>query len=330
MMEHMENSEFEDRGSSGPRVLSLFTGCGGLDLGFETIGAQTVECVDNDHESVKTLHHNRPDWKVFEGDICDYRPISSDVDIVIGGPPCQGFSTAGYGDPKDPRNYLWREYFRVVQEVRPRAIVLENVSALAHKRNNDHLTGIIDTLKRNGYDFAFDVLNAAEFGVPQVRRRLIVVGIRNGKASLPSPMTADNPMTVKDAIGDLENAPENAAFSHVIPRHARHVVKRWDALLPGETDPKYRRSRLIYDKPSVTIRAGGGYGPRGDHLAGFHPPIHPTQARQLTVREAARIQSFPDEWILRGSKTAQGRQIGNAVPVALARAIADHVANLLS
>lgn len=311
------------------RVLSLFSGGGGLDLGFELAGAQTVECVDNDPESCKTLRFNRPEWSVFEGDIRGYEPKVENIDVVIGGPPCQGFSSAGKGDPSDPRNYLWQEYFRVVDAVQPRAIVLENVSALAHGRNGDHLQGIMRALERSGYTFEMGVLNAADYGVPQARRRLIVIGLKNGEPSLPRPTTAESPMTVKEAIGDLESTPYDAKFSHVPPKHAPHVAARWAKLAPGEVDPNYRRGRLDYDKPSVTIRAGGGKGPRGDHLAGFHPPIHPTQPRQLTVREAARIQSFPDEWVLQGSKTAQGRQIGNAVPVALAEAIGNHVTALL-
>ncbi|MBN7457561.1 DNA cytosine methyltransferase [Mycobacteroides abscessus] len=313
----------------GPlRVLSLFSGAGGLDLGFEAAGAQTVVCVDNDPEACKTLRYNRPEWEVFEGDIREYQPDVENIDIVIGGPPCQGFSSAGKGNPDDPRNFLWQEYFRVVEAVRPRAMVLENVSALAHSRNGDHLSGIMKALEKIGYHFEMGVLNAADYGAPQARRRLIVIGLRDGVPSLPAP-TVDTPMTVKEAIGDLESAPHDPEFSHVPPKHAPHVAARWELLAPGEVDPNYRRGRLDYDKPSVTIRAGGGYGPRGDHLAGFHPPIHPTQPRQLTVREAARLQSFPDEWILQGSKTAQGRQIGNAVPVKLAEAIARHVVALL-
>lgn len=312
-----------------PRVLSLFSGGGGLDLGFERAGAETVVCVDNDPESCKTLRYNRPQWNVFEGDIRKYKPAVEDIDVVIGGPPCQGFSSAGKGDPNDPRNYLWQEYFRVVDAVKPRAIVLENVSALAHGRNGDHLQGIMRALEKSGYKFEMGVLNAADYGVPQARRRLIVIGLRDGEPSLPEPTTKGTPVTVKDAIGDLENAPYDREFSHVPPNHAPHVAARWAGLAPGEVDPNYRRGRLDYDKPSVTIRAGGGYGPRGDHLAGFHPPIHPTQPRQLTVREAARIQSFPDDWILQGSKTAQGRQIGNAVPVKLGEAIGRHVVGLL-
>lgn len=321
-------SSFASEG--GPRVLSLFTGAGGLDLGFEAEGADTVACVDNDFESCKTLRFNRPDWNVYEGDIRDYAPALGDIDVVIGGPPCQGFSSAGKGDPQDPRNLLWKEYFRVVNAVRPRAIVLENVSALAHKKNGDHLTGIMHALEDSGYAFAFGVLNAADFGVPQSRRRLIVIGLKEGVPTLPSPTHGPGAyVTVRDAIADLEHLVDEE-FNHVPPRHAPHVAQRWEKLAPGEVDPNYRRARLDYDKPSVTIRAGGGYGPRGDHLGGFHPPIHPSQPRQLTVREAARLQSFPDEWILKGSKTAQGRQIGNAVPVELARAIAAHVLRLMA
>lgn len=324
-----ETAQRRSAKKKAPRVLSLFSGGGGLDLGFELAGAETVVCVDNDHESCKTLRYNRPEWEVFEGDIRNYEPDVEDIDIVIGGPPCQGFSSAGKGDPNDPRNYLWQEYFRVVDAVQPRAIVLENVSALTHSKNGSHLQGIIDSLETRGYTFTKGVLKASDFGVPQARRRLIVIGLLEGEPSLPEPTTADNPVTVKEAIGDLESAPYDPEFSHVPPNHAPHVAARWDKLAPGEVDPNYRRGRLDYDKPSVTIRAGGGYGPNGNHLAGFHPPIHPTQPRQLTVREAARIQSFPDDWILKGSKTAQGRQIGNAVPVKLAEAIAHHVVGLL-
>lgn len=310
------------------RVVSLFTGCGGLDLGFEAAGCDTIAAVDNDFEACKTLRYNRPKWEIFEGDIRDYNPVIRDVDIVIGGPPCQGFSTAGKGDPNDPRNFLWQEYMRVVDQLQPRAVVLENVSALAHKKNGDHLTGIMSTLEEQGYGFAMGVLNAADYGVPQSRRRLIVVGLRDGTPTLPAPTHKGKHVTVRQALAGLDGNfdPE---FSHVPPRHAPHVVERWSRLAPGESDPNYRRARLDADKPSTTIRAGGGYGPRGDHLAGFHPPIHPWHPRQLTVREAARLQSFPDDWIFKGSKTAQGRQVGNAVPVRLAEAIGSHVVSML-
>jgi len=312
------------------RYVSLFSGGGGLDLGFERAGWEPVVCVDNDPVSCDTLAYNRPGWNVVCDDIrnFDATPYAG-VDAVVGGPPCQGFSTAGKGDPDDPRNFLWLEYMRVVSEVRPRAVVIENVSALTHRRNGDHLSGIMNALEEQGYTFAYGVLNAADYGVPQGRRRLIVIGILDAEASLPLPTTADDQPTVGDAILDLAGLPDDPEFNHVANRHAPHVAERWAKLAPGQDDPNYRRSRLDAAKPSMTIRAGGGYGPKGNHLAGFHPPIHPTLPRQLTVREAARIQTFPDEWILRGPKTIQGRQIGNAVPVNLAAAIASHLAALL-
>ncbi|MBP1326428.1 DNA (cytosine-5)-methyltransferase 1 [Leucobacter exalbidus] len=312
------------------RYVSLFSGGGGLDLGFELAGWEPAVCLDHDPIACETLSFNRPKWNVVCGDIRDFdaSPYAG-VDAVVGGPPCQGFSSAGRGNPDDPRNFLWVEYMRIVREVKPRAIVLENVSALTHRKNDDHLSGIMSALSEMGYEFSMGVLNAAEFDVPQARKRLIVVGLMGGGASLPSPIVGLPPKTVWDAIGDLESWDDKPELNHVANKHAKHVVERWKKLGAGEEDPNYRRSRLNPNKPSVTIRAGGGYGPNGNHLAGFHPPIHPTLPRQLTVREAARIQTFPDSWILQGPKTIQGRQIGNAVPVKLAYAVGNHVKNLL-
>ncbi|WP_160331275.1 DNA cytosine methyltransferase [Rhodococcus ruber] len=313
-----------------PQVVSLFSGGGGLDLGFEAAGCDVAVCIDHDPVACDTLRHNRPEWNVICDDIRNFcaTPYRG-ADIVAGGPPCQGFSTAGKGNPNDPRNFLWKEYMRVVEEVQPRAVVLENVSALSHKRNDDHLTGIMHHLNEEGFNFAYGVLNAADYGVPQARRRLIILGVRNGVASLPEPITKNSPIPVWDAISDLVDHPSDPSLNHTPNRHAPHVIERWNRLGPGESDPNYNRARLDPKKPSVTIRAGGGYGPSGNHLAGFHPPIHPTLPRQLTVREAARIQTFPDDWFLCGPKTIQGRQIGNAVPVKLAETIARHVVNLL-
>ena len=316
--------------SSNPKkysVVSLFTGCGGLDLGFESKRFETLACVDNDYESCKTLRYNRPDWDVHEGDIRDFKTNGLIADGVIGGPPCQGFSTAGKGDPNDSRNFLWLEYFRVVRDVKPKFIVLENVPGMLHAKNRNHLEDLIEAFEELGYLLNYDVLNAADFGVPQVRKRLIILGGLGFNIPLPKP-NCKKPITVKMAIEDLES---NKSFpNHVPNKHAPHVVERWEKLVEGETDPGYRRSRLYADKPSCTIRAGGGYGPKGDHLGGFHPPIHYKYPRQLTVRESARLQGFPDNWILQGSKTAQGRQVGNAVAPPLAKAIATSIREALN
>ena len=300
------------------RVLSLFTGCGGLDIGLEQAGFETVACVDNDPESCKTLRHNRPGWHVFEGDIRQFKP-EGEFDVVVGGPPCQGFSTAGKGNPDDPRNFLWQEYFRIVESVRPQALLLENVSGMASQKNAHHLQAFIEQLGGLGYKVTFGILDAADFGVPQHRRRLIVLAGLGWVPKLPVPDPDRVRVTAREAIADLVR--KTRASNHEPNSHAPHVVARWAKLKEGEVDPNYRRGRIYSDRPSPTIRAGGGFGPKGDHLAGFHPPIHYSLPRQLTVRESARIQSFPDDWIFCGSKTAQGRQVGNAVPPSLAEAI---------
>jgi DNA (cytosine-5)-methyltransferase 1 len=308
-------------------VLSLFTGAGGLDIGFERAGYQVVGCVDNDPEACKTLRYNRPDWPVFEGDIRTFEPTVT-ADVVIGGPPCQGFSTAGKGDANDPRNFLWQEYFRVVQLLSPKAIVFENVAGMSNARNQHHLEQLKGALCRLGYNAVVEVINSADFGVPQLRRRLFILAVRSGTPSLPKAQVRGY-TTVRSAIGDLEDVVD-PALNQAPNHHAPHVTRRWAALAYGETDPHYRRARLDPDRPSPTIRAGGGYGPRGNHLAGFHPPIHYRRPGQITVREAARLQSFPDSWVFQGSKTAQGRQVGNAVPPLLAEAVARHLADLMS
>jgi len=300
-------------------VLSLFTGGGGLDIGLEMAGFDTVACVDNDPESCKTLRANRPGWDVFEGDVRNFDP-SGNFDLVVGGPPCQGFSTAGKGDPNDPRNFLWREYFRIVETVRPLALLLENVAGMANKKNSHHLNEFIVHLEGLGYKVTCGLLNAADFGVPQQRKRLILLAGLGWTPTLPEPDPRLPAVSAKQAIGDLIRAKKSTP-NHEPNNHAPHVVERWSRLEEGEVDPNYRRGRIYSDRPSPTIRAGGGHGPNGDHLAGFHPPIHYKLPRQLTVRESARIQSFPDEWIFHGSKTAQGRQVGNAVPPLLAFAI---------
>lgn len=295
-----------------------------MDLGFEEHGFDPAVCVEIDPVACATLRHNR-DWQVFEGDVRDFS-CSGKVDGVIGGPPCQGFSTAGKGDPNDPRNFLWREYFRVVEESDPDFIVLENVPGMAYKRHRDTFRELVRTFEDHGFKVTWGVLDAADFGVPQHRRRLFLVGGKGFEIELPKP-TVERHVTVREAIEDLQR--NRSALNHVPNKHAPHVIERWAKLGPGEVDPNYRRARLDPNCPSTTIRAGGGYGPKGDHLAGFHPPIHYKFPRQLTVREAARIQGFPDDWFFEGPKTIQGRQVGNAVAPPVAAAVAREIAMAL-
>lgn len=182
-------------------------------------------CVDHDPDACATLARNRPTWPVYCGDIRSFDPAPyAGADLVVGGPPCQGFSSAGKGNPDDPRNFLWREYFRVVEAVRPRALVLENVSALTHRRNEDHLSAIMTTLGTLGYRFALGVLNAADFGVPQKRRRLFVIGMRDATPTLPAP-TVERHVTVADALDDLAGRTDGV-HNHLPRVHAPHIVAR--------------------------------------------------------------------------------------------------------
>lgn len=203
------------------------------------------------------------------------------------------------------------------------ALLLENVAGMANKKNSHHLEEFIAHLEQLGYSVTYGILNAADFGVPQERKRLILLAGLGWKPELPTPTHSTSKVSAKEAIGDLVKVAKRSSINHEPNDHAPHVVERWRGLAEGEVDPNYRRGRIYSERPSPTIRAGGGHGPRGDHLAGFHPPIHYKLPRQLTVRESARIQSFPDDWVFQGSKTAQGRQVGNAVPPLLARAIGE-------
>ena len=299
-------------------IVSLFAGCGGLDLGFEQAGFDVAVCNDYDGHACETLLMNRPNWRVCPEAI-ETIAINGVANGVIGGPPCQGFSTAGKNDTTDPRNRLWREYFRIVEQCSPDFLMLENVPGMLTKTHRHHFHALVARVEELGFVASYGILDAADYGVPQHRRRLILLAGRGFRIELPPPTHTNQHVDVRTAIGDLRGRTDIPG--NVPNNHAPHVMRRWSKLEFGETDPNYRRARLHPDRPSTTIRAGGSYGPRGNHLAGFHPPIHYDEPRQLTVREAARLQGFPDSWVFSGAKTVQGRQVGNAVPPPLAYAI---------
>mgnify|MGYP001954559476 CR=1 FL=1 len=339
-----------------PTIISLYTGAGGLDLGLEAAGFHTAVCVEMDAQCVRTLKHNR-DWPVLDRDIstipseeilevAGLRP--GEVDLVAGGPPCQPFSKSAYwssGDTKrlnDPRAATLGEFMRVVEDTLPRAFLLENVFGLAYKGKDEGFLYLkqrveeINRAKNVNYSFEAAVLNAAEFGVPQIRERVFIIGCREGtRFHFPEPRFRDpaasssqeslfelEPFrTAWDAIGDLNDLEHGDEL---------RVRGKWGALLPSIPEGEnylwhtergggvaiFRwRSRywsfllkLAKNRPSWTIQAqpGSAIGP-------FH-----WKNRRLSPRELARLQTFPDDYVVTGGITAIQRQLGNAVPSALA------------
>ncbi len=336
------------------KLISVFSGAGGLDYGFESAGFHTGAAVEMDHECCETLRSNRR-WPILERSIFDVPTAEmleaagcacGDIDLVIGGPPCQPFSKAGYwasGDTKrlaDPRAGTLGAYMRVVQEALPRAFVLENVEGLAYSDKNEGLQfvlGMIDEINRRarvGYRPVFKVLCAADYGVPQLRYRLFMVAARDGTMfNFPSPThspaeAGSQRMLIKsqpyrtawDALGDVTpEADEDLA-----------VRGKWADLLPSIPEGEnylwhtdrggglplfgWRRRfwsfllKLAKDRPSWTIQAqpGPAIGP-------FH-----WENRRLSMRELCRIQTFPDDVRIVGPHRAVQRQLGNAVPSLLA------------
>jgi DNA (cytosine-5)-methyltransferase 1 len=365
-------------------VLDLFCGAGGMSLGFDSEGFFTAAAIDSEPMACETFAANFP-AHVRCHDLSTVtsaeqaRAIIRDlglprVDVVIGGPPCQGFSIGGRSRirtlPNEEhrqrilqRNDLYRPFFHFVEAARPLMFVMENVSAIKSWEDGSYFADILNSAARIGYDTLKEVLNAADFGVPQIRRRQFLVGSRIGRVfRFPTPRPVD-PVTLLEAIGDLPTvqAPSLEETRPYCPRQTGpyqqlmrsrvppaeqalihdHVVRpvREDdrdvfrAMQPGhryiDIDPRYHRYRadtfkdkyymLRPDEPCVTITA---------HLAkdGYRY-IHwdVDQCRTISVREAARIQSFDDAFRFAGHRTNRYRQIGNAVPPLLAREIAVRV-----
>lgn len=340
-------------------VLDLFAGAGGLSLGFHQASARysVVRAVEHDIAAAATYTQNFGDV-VFHGDIQDWLDTETvpKVDVVIGGPPCQGFSLIGKQDPDDARNTLWKQYAETVRLAEPRAFVMENVPAfITSTEFEDFQTFAASELP--GFEIRAKILNAADFGAPQVRRRAIVIGARVGSTHPGHPSaTVDTPSTVREAFtgvrpfaGHLDLPPRRTTYrDQPLPGPFvgpdLHVTRDWSALymeriraipyggsrhdLPDDLSMGCWRNnphsagdvmgRLEWEKPSVTIRTEFFKPEKGRFL-------HPTQHRTITHWEAARLQGFPDDYRWVGDRTRIARQIGNAVPVQLGEALARHL-----
>jgi len=346
-------------------IIDLFSGCGGLSCGFMQAGYNVLLGVDNNKVAIETFKVNHPLAKALHADLNtltgkEIKKIVNNkkIDLIIGGPPCQGFSVSGPRQFDDPRNKLYLSFMRIVREVKPKAFMIENVPGILGLYGGQIKDEILRRFSSLGYDVSFKKLNSADFGVPQSRNRVFFVGIYKAKKSFefPEPVLNKNSyIKLKDAIGDLpslENGfqpeifsyPQNGHLSnyqkycrrnsdkvanHIKTNHAPRT-QEIIALVPEggnykDLPVKFSRTRNFHvawtrfhgEKPAPTIDTG--------HRHHFHYKYN----RVPTVRECARIQSFPDNFIFMGNKTQQYLQVGNAVPPLLAKAIAEKIKNYL-
>ena len=331
---------------SGPTVIELFAGCGGMALGFKRAGFQTILANEWNGDACDSLRANITD-RVLNCAIEEIKHFPK-ADIVAGGPPCQGFSNLGERVPNDPRNQLWRHYFRCVEQAEPAVFVLENVPPLLKSAEYQVLLRIAKSL---GYDVEGRVLNAADYGVPQTRKRAIVIGSRLGVPTFPEPSHVDPTKrdllsdhlkpwkTVRDAIGHLPETPTDINW-HIGRNPTKKSLERYRSIPPGGNRwnlplaimPEcWKRKtkggtdlfgRLWWDRPSVTIRTEFYKPEKGRYL-------HPEADRPITHLEASLLQSFPEDFKFCGTRINVGIQIGNAVPPDLSLRIAKQVAQML-
>lgn len=322
-----------------PKVVSFFTGCGGMDLGFEACGFDHVAAFEFNELFCKTLRRNRPDWNVYgppdhSGDVSRFEEVAAslhthmdgDFDgVFVGGPPCQPFSIAAnqrfakwgsnfkrVGFAHERNGNLLFDYVRLIVEFKPKVFLIENVPGLRDIDGGGQLSEARLILEDAGYRVEDPlVLNAADFGVPQHRLRLFVVGSR-GNTAFRAPQGSMQHVGCAAVLNDLPG-PDKA--NHETRAHSAGSIKRYRELNYGARDQLGRVDRLDPTKPSKTVIAGGLNGGGRSHL-------HPEIPRTLSVRECARLQTFPDDYVFLGPTARQFTQVGNAVPPVLAAKMA--------
>lgn len=362
-----------------PTVIDLFCGAGGLSHGFMQAGYEVLFGTDIDPTFGLTFTASHPDAKfsatpiqaLTVGEVLEAARLKpGELDVLVGGPPCQGYSVYNHGrGEQDPRAGLFREYLRMVRGLQPKWLVMENVTGLRSISGGRLIESIVSEIKASGYDnVSFQVLKAEEFGVPQERRRIVFIANRLGIPVRFPEITHDGKVrpfvTVWDAIGDLPPiesqwdfefganyvSPPQNEFQDALRRGSRAVGNHY-----GPRLSKVNLERIRYipqggswrDVPVDLLPAGMKKAKRSDHTKRYGRPrptdlactiltkcdihwgayVHPVQNRAFTVREAARLQSFPDDFVFYGSMTEQFVQVGNAVPPLLARAIAMTIAH---
>ena len=351
------------------RVLDLFCGAGGLSWGLhKNKNFKTVVALDFDKNAVNTFKQNMPEVNVIVGDITENDikekvidlAKKENVNMVVGGPPCQGYSMKGKKlGLADPRNFLFREYLNIVKEIQPEVFIIENVKGLLIASNGWFKDEIVYSIKNLGYNVEYGILNASDYGVPQSRERAIFICSKEKRIPLPV-STLSKKITVRDAISDLAylNSGEgcfkqaysmdaqseyqkfmregsNQLYNHMASNHKAVAIEKLKLIPPeqgkeflpeemiGKQKFKTTWGRLKWDEISPTIDTRFDASSIGTNN---HPYLH----RAITPREAARLQSFDDKFIFYGSKVYIRKQIGNAVPPLLAKAIADQIEQFYS
>ena len=319
------------------KLASLFTGAGGLDLGFEKAGFDVVWANEFDNTIWETFEFNFPKVKLDKRSIVDVATddIPNDIDGIIGGPPCQSWSEAGAGRGiKDKRGQLFFEYIRILKEKQPAFFLAENVSGILLPRHREAFNEILRQFMDVGYNVSYDLVNVNDYGVPEDRWRIIIIGYNKKKVGthfvFPKPL--DYKPVLKDAIFDLRRAKPAKQYNKANDPQTLSAPNH-EYMIGGFSTIYMSRNRVrSWGEPSFTIQAGGR-----------HAPIHPQAPkmkfvgqnnrifipgkerlyRRLSVRECARIQTFPDDFIFKYRDVADGyKMIGNAVPVEFARNIA--------
>ena len=370
-----------------PSAIDLFAGVGGMTLGFEQAGFDILGSVEIDPIHCAVHEYNFPFWTTICSDISkiNAKTIKSlsqirnqDIDVVFGGPPCQGFSSMGKRDPKDNRNNLIEHFIRLVIELQPKYFVIENVPGMATKNNQAFLKKIFNKFTINNYQIQtkYKILNSANYGVPQIRKRLFLLG---AKSNLPLPnypqfltnygkdlnSAIPSAPTVSQAISDLPevnyylelnykdwirinysqpndyiqstlNSRDNFSYQRVYDtslltsslrtKHTQKLIERFQKTPQGEKEPISKFFKLHPESLCNTLRAGTPSN-RGSYTS--PRPIHPFTPRCITVREAARLHSYPDWFRFHVTKWHGFRQVGNSVPPLLARAVAKEIIKAL-
>jgi len=360
-------------------VIELFSGPGGLSLGFERGGFRILQAIEKDKKVEVTYKHNHPDVDFIQGDITSICPaeclariglLPGQLTAVIGGPPCQGFSESNRRtrNLENPQNHLYKRYFHFLEQIQPEWFVMENVAGLRTLSRGAVLEAILGEAERLGYTADVAVLNAAEYGVPQIRRRIFIVGNRvNLPIEFPQPTHGGDLLpfvTVEDAIRDLPLLENGAAtdcllyrplrrlsayqllmransrdaksvYGNLVTRSSEDIIARYRHIRRGQNWEAVPRELMACYEDVTRCHTGLYYRLKWNEsskvIGNFRKNmlIHPEKHRGLSIREAARLQSFPDNYRFLGSIGFQQQQVADAVPPLLAEAVARAVISVI-